>query len=191
MTDVNGDGINNESASQGINGLNVELYSVGLDNTQGTSDDQLLQTTTTANNTNGNPGYYAFKICSNGSYYIKFPTAANSNSQLTTQTTTAATDNNSDAGIADGLSPVFAIDPSGSGVAKNNSTIDAGYISLLSLGNLVWQDADRDGTKDITESGLDGATVYLYQDADNNGTPDGNALSTTTTSNGACMYLMG
>ncbi|MBK8685483.1 MAG: hypothetical protein IPN26_11060 [Bacteroidetes bacterium] len=189
--DVNGDGINNEAASQGINGVTVELYSVGTDNQQGTNDDQLIASTTTANNNAGNPGYYGFKICNSGDYYVKFPTATNSNNQLTTQTATAATDNNSDANNSDGMSPVFNINTNGAGVAKDNTTIDAGYISLMSLGNLVWNDLDRDGIKDLNESGIDGAVVYLYTDNNNDGSADGPSIANVTTSNGGLYVFDG
>ncbi|QLH46273.1 MAG: hypothetical protein HWD58_11960 [Bacteroidota bacterium] len=60
--DVNGDGIFNEAASEGINGVNVELWSVGTDNTQGTNDDVLVQSTVTSTQS-GAPGQYNFKIC--------------------------------------------------------------------------------------------------------------------------------
>ncbi len=62
-----------------------------------------------------------------GDYYIKFPTTYVSK-VLTAQTTTAATDNNSDANATTGVSPTFTINISGTGTAKDNPTIDAGYI---------------------------------------------------------------
>jgi hypothetical protein len=190
-SDLNGDGINNEAASQGINGVTVELYNLGTDNQQGTNDDQLVASTATANNGAGNPGYYGFKICNSGDYYVKFPTSTSSNNQLTTQTASAGTDNNSDANVTTGMSPVFNINTAGSGIAKDNNTIDAGFVSYLSLGNLVWNDLDRDGNKDANESGVDGAVVYLYADVNNDGTPDGPSISTVTTSNGGQYVFNG
>ncbi|QLH46274.1 MAG: hypothetical protein HWD58_11965 [Bacteroidota bacterium] len=119
---------------------------------------------------------------------MKFPTSTNANNTLTTQTTTAGTDNNSDANTSNGMSPVFTINTAGTGVAKNNPTIDAGFVSYLSLGNQVWIDADRDGIKDAGESGLAGATVYLYADANNDGSPDGPAVASTS-SNSSGYYV--
>jgi len=186
--DLNADGINNEAASNGINGVSVQLYSVGLDLIQGTTDDQLIGTTTTANNL-GNPGYYKFVICNDGDYYVSFPLSTSVNDTLTTQTPTVATDNNSDANLITGFSPVFTIITNGIGVAKDNNTIDAGYVQSLSLGNLVWNDLNKNGLKEASEVGLPGATVTLYTDTNNDGVPDGASIATVTTnSNGNYIF---
>jgi hypothetical protein len=185
---LNADGLNNEPASAGINGVTVELYSVGLDLTQGTTDDVLVGTTTTANS-GLNPGYYKFIICNDGSYYVKFPLSTNPNDTLTVQTSTPGADNNSDANVTTGWSPVFVINTLGSGVSKDNNTIDAGYIQSISLGNLVWIDANRNGVLDNMETGMDGAIVTLYTDNNNDGQPDGAAIaSTTTNANGLYVF---
>ncbi|WP_313913793.1 GEVED domain-containing protein [Tahibacter sp.] len=55
---------------------------------------------------------------------------------------------------------------------------------ILSLGNLVWNDRDNDGTVDAGEPGLAGIAVALYADSDNNGVPDGAAVATTSTNAG-------
>lgn len=127
-TDTNGNGLNDEAASAGINGLTVELWN----NTTNT----LVGTTTTASNA-GNPGYYQFCVTSTDSYYVKFPIVNGTGRGLTIQTTTAATDNNSDAHITTGQSPVFTLNVSGIGTAKNNMTIDAGYKAPCPTGNCV------------------------------------------------------
>jgi hypothetical protein len=114
--DANRDGINNEPTTAGINGIIVELWN--------STTNTLVSSTTTANN-GANPGYYNFAL-GDGNYYIKFPTANGSNT-LTTPTLTAGTDNNSDANITTGQSPVFTISVNGTGFAKDNPTIDAGY----------------------------------------------------------------
>ena len=54
-------------------------------------------------------------------------------------------------------------------------------ISPLSLGNLVWFDANSNGIKDATEKGLPNYTVKLYADANNDNTPDGVAISSAIT----------
>ncbi len=115
--DANSNGINDEPASAGLNGIRVELWSVALN--------QLVAETFTAS-VNGNPGYYNFIIFDSGNYFVKFPINHGSRA-LTTQTTTAATDNNSDANPTTGQSPIFTIDVLGQGVAKHNPTIDAGF----------------------------------------------------------------
>jgi uncharacterized repeat protein (TIGR01451 family) len=120
--DINKNGLNDEPTSAGINGLTVELYQ---DNGSGTFN--LIATTTTANDGAGNAGYYNFAGLGSWNYYVKFPTASGTYT-LTTQTPTAATNNNSDANTATGQSPIFALNASGTGVLKNNMTIDAGYV---------------------------------------------------------------
>ncbi len=51
----------------------------------------------------------------------------------------------------------------------------------LTLGNLVWLDANGNNVKDATEPGVPNATVKLYADANNDNLADGAALATTTT----------
>ena len=51
----------------------------------------------------------------------------------------------------------------------------------LSLGNLVWLDANANGIKDANEPGVPNATVYLHADANNDNVVDGGPLATTTT----------
>ncbi|MFY7887152.1 MAG: SdrD B-like domain-containing protein, partial [Dolichospermum sp.] len=158
--DNNKDGLQNEPASNGINGVTVELYK---ETTPGNFT--LVGTTTTANDGSGNPGYYNFNVYTSGNYKVKFPTTTSGNS-LTTQTATAATNGNSDANVADGFSPVVVMNVSGTGVAKNNPTIDAGYITPVgSLGNYVWYDDNNDGLQNEPSSnGVNGVKVYLYKE---------------------------
>jgi hypothetical protein len=69
-----------------------------------------------------------------------------------------------------------------------NETVDFGFYQALSLGNLVFIDTNNSGARDGEEAGLDGVTVSLYRDANNDGTPDGVAITTTQTANGG-QYL--
>lgn len=127
--DVNGNGLQDDGANTGLNGVTVHLWSAGADGVAGGGDDYIVNTTTTANNTSVNPGYYNFIIEVSGNYFVQFPTSYSTYS-LTTQTATAATDNNSDPNTNTGYSPVFTINIAGSGTAKDNPTIDAGYKCL-------------------------------------------------------------
>ena len=68
------------------------------------------------------------------------------------------------------------------GCALIDSISVRGYCEF-DLGDYVWVDTDGDGIQDGSESGLNGVTVNLYEDFDNNGSPDGAAISTTTTAN--------
>ena len=51
---------------------------------------------------------------------------------------------------------------------------------LVSLGNFVWLDSDRDGIQDEGEPGIEGVVLTLYA-ADANGDPTGGPLATTET----------
>lgn len=61
-------------------------------------------------------------------------------------------------------------------------------INVMKLGNLVWSDTNLNGVKDANESGVPNATVKLYKDDDNDNTPDGAAIATTTT-NSSGIYM--
>ena len=57
--------------------------------------------------------------------------------------------------------------------------------SLVTLGNLVWNDANGNGIREAYEAGVGGVTVKLYADNDANNLPDGpgngTVIATTTT----------
>jgi protocatechuate 3,4-dioxygenase beta subunit len=151
--DSNRNGLYDEASSAGINGVNVELWNA--------TTNTLVSSTSTANNGLGNSGYYSFSVCTSGDYFVKFPSMSGIN-PLTTQTPTAGTDNNSDANTTTGNSPIFTIDVNGTGLAKDNNTIDAGYkIPTACLGNYVWNDANHDGIQNNGEVGVSGVTVSL------------------------------
>ncbi len=66
----------------------------------------------------------------------------------------------------------------------NNPDVDFGYLptGTGSIGNLVWNDVNNDGLKDVSESGIDGVTVELYRSGQIPGTDT--PFATTTTSGG-------
>ncbi len=182
--DTDGNGLQNEPAAQGLNGVTVELWH-STDNVVGGVDDSFVTAQTTANGTNGRPGYYLFQHLNNGNYYIKFQKNIAGTVGFTTQNATANTDNNSDAD-ANGVSPIVTINIQTGGVAKDNLTIDAGYNPEATLGDYTWIDANRDGKQDATESPLPGVKVRLYR-ADAIGT--GRALIDSTATNAFGYYL--
>ncbi len=71
-----------------------------------------------------------------------------------------------------------------------DTTVDVG-VHTMSLGNLVWNDLNNDGVKDAGEPGIDGVTVRLYDDANQDGIPDGTPRATETTSNGGHYLFAG
>ncbi len=68
-----------------------------------------------------------------------------------------------------------------------SDTIDAVLLAapcIQNLGNQVWVDTNVDGILNGTESGIDNVDVYLYEDNDYNGVPDGAAVSSAVTAGG-------
>ncbi|MGL6073567.1 MAG: SdrD B-like domain-containing protein [Fimbriiglobus sp.] len=74
----------------------------------------------------------------------------------------------------------------------NVHTFDTGFGSQLSIGNVVWNDLNNNGTLDGAEVGISGVAVNLYFDADNNGTITGAEATTpfkSTVTTGGGLYL--
>ena len=59
------------------------------------------------------------------------------------------------------------------------------------IGDVVWTDSNADGIQDGSESGLDGVSVNIYEDANQDGNPDGAVLQTTTTTGGGNYSFTG
>ncbi len=60
---------------------------------------------------------------------------------------------------------------------------------MLSVGNLVWLDVNKNGIKEATESGLAGVTLQIIKDNDGDGINDGDFTPLTTTTNVNGNYL--
>ena len=130
--DVNNDGIQNEAAEYGINGVKVTLY-----NSTGT---QVGIPVFTDNDFGGNPGYYFFSDINPGSYYVEVtpPTGQVFTTQFAGLPGTPNTDSNVDSA---GRSNPFAV---ASGV--DNLSIDAGLRPIdLSLTGTVSNSAPAVG----------------------------------------------
>ena len=66
---------------------------------------------------------------------------------------------------------------------RDDLTIDFGFIQPGALGNLVWNDTNRNGVQDAGETGVPGVVVALYSTVTNS------VITTTTTdSNGAFLF---
>ncbi len=70
---------------------------------------------------------------------------------------------------------------------RSNTTVDFGFYTMT-LGNLVWFDANDNGIVDGTEAGLDGVTLYLFPAGGNLAGPP---LATTVTANGGLYSFPG
>jgi len=73
------------------------------------------------------------------------------------------------------------------------TTVDFAFNPIeVSIGNLVWNDVDNDGVVDIGESGIANVAVWLYYDANSNGTIDASEMITahrTTTTSAQGLYI--
>jgi SdrD B-like domain/Secretion system C-terminal sorting domain len=166
--DDNEDGIQNEPATRGINGVSVELNNAGADGNIGTGDDFFETTTVTTNNAAGEPGYYLFANLNTGVYYVRFPTTVPGAAGLRPQTTAINADNDSDADPITGVSKPIRIDVfAGVIILKDNPTIDAGYKADTQVGDFVWLDTNKDGLQDAGEAGIPNVFVYLIRASDN------------------------
>ncbi len=181
----------------GLNGVTVRLY---------TSGGALVTTTTTAGG-----GLYGFANLAPGDYYVEIVPPANTCSSTGTAgsatgpyegtpgTQPPDPDNNVDNddngyGVGTCGQPGYVIRTSpvtltsgaepttdGDSNANSNLTLDFGLTPAVSLGNLVWVDADNNGVVNGAEAGLDGVAVRLY-------TSTGTLITSTTTAGGG-LYL--
>jgi len=161
-TDADGDFADGDA---GLAGAGITLYTDP--NGDGSPSDGLpyaLPVTTTAS------GTYSFTNVPPGSYVVVETDPAGFVS-------TADISNPNDNRIPVALAA--AQTSSGNDFLDTDNTDD-----LAALGNLVWSDANRDGTYDVGETGIDGVTVELYRSSQTPGT-DRPYLSTTTSGGGA------
>ncbi|WP_160396340.1 SdrD B-like domain-containing protein [Paenibacillus sp. MMS18-CY102] len=152
--DVNGNGINDEAAAQGTNGLTIELY----DET-GTT---LLATDVTKNKGGdpAKPGYYEFDGLLPKKYKIKFPLEDASGNIITFKNRGSDTKLDSNAN-ANGFSDVIDLK-----LGQINFTIDAGYVQPVSIGDYVWEDLNDNGVQNAGEPAVSGVTVKLLNSSD-------------------------
>ncbi len=158
--DGNNNGQQGDGAASGLNGVTVNLY---------TGAGAFVATTTTANDTSNNPGYYLFKDLVPGSYKVEFVKPAG---YAFTTADQGADATDSDADTTTGMTIPTTLDS-----GENDLTWDAGLVQLASLGDYVWVDGNNNGQQgDGAASGLNGVTVNLYTGA-------GAFVATTTTAN--------
>ena len=140
--DLNANGIQ-DAGEPGIALVTVELHKC--------CDDSLVGSTTTDAN-----GKYLFTDVYHGSYYIKFTLLNGYTFSLQDQ----GTDNkfDSDANAAGVTACTYLYD-------SDDRTWDAGmYLQPASVGDFVWNDANKNGIQDDGESsGIYGVTVNLYK----------------------------
>ncbi|MDB6076197.1 MAG: putative Ig protein, partial [Verrucomicrobiaceae bacterium] len=187
--DLNNDA-NQAATETGVGGAQVTLKGLGADGLPYTADD----TTVAGPTTTGVTGNYTFSGLAPGNYYVVLspPTSYPQSSGTPTDADNAVDKDNN------GLQPggrstqirTHVINlalgqetiADGDGNPDTDLTIDIGLWSGVTLGNLVWYDADNNGVRGTVaaEPGISGIAVDLLAAADNTV-----VASTTTDSNGA------
>ena len=166
--DRNKDGEQNESADNGINGVQVTLYKDNGDGIASIAQDEVVATTLTKNNVDGYPGYYLFDDIKSGQYFVRFSDLPINADGFTTQGATGTTDPADSDPNNKGLTEIISLE-----IGDNDLSWDAGIIkkpSVLALGNRVWLDENRNGTYNAgEEKGIDGVKVNLYWDVNGDG----------------------
>ena len=184
--DYNGNGIQDESPYDGVNGVTVGLY---IDNGNGVADaaDTLISTLATADDVNGFPGYYRFDGLAPGvPYYVGF-TAPSIATGFTNVNVGADDTVDSDANQTTGYGAIVTLV-----AGQYDPTHDAGILlpnGGLSLGNQVWLELADNGIFEPQngEVGINNVRLSLYLDANNDGIPALNeyaGATTTFTANG-------
>lgn len=159
--DTDRDGIQDAGETAGLDGVLVTLYD-GAGNA--------IATTTTAGG-----GLYSFTGLFPGTYSVGFarPNGYGFSPQDAAGSTEA---NDSDVNILTGRTANVTLV-----AGQTNNDLDAGVFLSVAVGNRVWNDANNNGIFDTGEAAIAGATVNLYLDNNNDGTPDGAAVRTVLT----------
>ncbi|MCB9278056.1 MAG: carboxypeptidase regulatory-like domain-containing protein [Lewinellaceae bacterium] len=158
--DTDGDGLQ-DSGEPGVSGVTVNLKDAG---------GNVIATTTTDGN-----GYYHFTGLVPGTYSVQFVLPGGYEFTQLNQGGDESLDSDADATM-NGMTNTVTL-----ASGDNYEDLDAGLYQPASLGDYVWEDLDGDGQQDSGEPGISGVTVSLYEDANNDGTPDGAPIATTTT----------
>lgn len=149
-----------DAGETGLAGVTVTLR---------TADDTQVATTTTDAD-----GRYLFSDLLPGDYYVVFGDLPG---YSFTQQDQGSDDSDSDADPASGKGAVLSLGP-----GEDDLTWDAGLVRLASLGDLVWNDTNRNGLQDAGEIGIGGVSVTLYG-------AGGDIVATTTTAgNGSYAF---
>ncbi len=122
-------------------------------------------------------GFYAFADLAFQSYTVKI-TYPSGYAPTKTGAGTSATDSSTNSATSAVLSLLAPVD----------MTLDFGVVPMVSLGDFVWVDTDRDGLQDAGEPGIPGVTLAL-QYADGTPVLDASSNPVTTTTNGDGEYL--
>jgi protocatechuate 3,4-dioxygenase beta subunit len=165
--DADGDGIQ-DATETGLGGVTVQLF---LDANNDCIADGAAVATTTTNAS----GFYQFTGLAAGNYLVQFPNIAGYFPSPANQ----GSDDTKDSDIDPNTGKVCGVSLA---AGQNRTDIDAGYCpQTLALGDRVFLDTNNNGFREDAEVGIQGLTVRLYRDANNDNVADGAAIASTTT----------
>ncbi len=148
--DANGNGIQDEGAGYGINGVTVRLYKDDGDNTfEPGTDDTLVATQVTAGD-----GAYDFTMLHAGTYWVDVD-----------ETSTALAGYTFISGSQSGPEPHLVTVNYG----DDYNNADFGYAGKGTISGTVFYDWNKNGSQDAGENGIGGVEVCLYKDVNGNG----------------------
>ena len=213
FNDANNNGIHDVNEF-GIQGLQLSLFTVGIDGIRGTADDSLVNVTTTDAN-----GKYLFTGLDNGIYYVKFIAPTN----MLSSTGNGITDisgsgffepsfsntNDEDHGTLMAGTKMILSNPikltlnanpvnDGDTDANTNLSIDFGVYKptlpncagKLIIGNLIWLDENNNGIVDNGEKGYPGVNILLHlANKNNNGILVDSVIANTVSDSLGAYYF--
>ncbi|NJM36490.1 MAG: hypothetical protein HC845_00655 [Akkermansiaceae bacterium] len=198
FNDLNSDGQYASGTDATLGGVLVELFKStpgGLVPALDVFNNAVTSVTTPST------GIYNFTNLPKGDYVVRFtPPAGFRNTTVPADPDPDTNSSNTDSNIQPVVgqsyfqTPVFALmedsEPITDGDTDNDSdlSVDAGFVQVISLGDLVFMDSNNNGVFDsATEMGINGVAVQLLFDADNNGSIAGaetTPIATTSTVSG-------
>ncbi|MDB6116236.1 MAG: hypothetical protein JWO08_17, partial [Verrucomicrobiaceae bacterium] len=192
-----------DAGETGLAGAVVQLYRSGADNLVNTADDVAVGSSFTTSAS----GTYNFTNIPPGNYYVKVnPPAGWRLTGGTPVTSDNRVDNDNNGSQPAGAntpaySPIInladAAEPSNDGDSDTNTdwTVDFGFWTGFTVGNLVWNDLNSDGIyQSVSEAGVAGITVELVNPGSDNavggsgGAADSVVVTTTTDSFGLYSF---
>jgi hypothetical protein len=190
--DNNANGIQ-DSGEPGVPGVRVALYNTAgqpVTNTVIIAGMPTVVPVTTLTDANGIYNFYG--LTPNTNYTVRLDNTANFNNGgpldnyvLTTTNAGANDEIDSDAALGNVAGSMVLNMPQilSPTLAANTitNTYDFGFYQPASIGNYVWYDLDKEGDQDLTETGVSGVTVQLYNQA--------GTLVASTTTNTSGFYL--
>ncbi len=199
-SDVNNNGVR-DAGELGIGGVTVQLYTT-TNNVAGDADDVLYSGGTNFVTTSAS-GIFSFTNIAPGKYVLKVTPPAGYATGGTPDTADNGEDNDNNGSQPGGpgtvvYSPVITLTPNAEpitdGDTNRNSdlSVDFGLFTGITLGNLVWNDADNNGLKATGETGVNAVTVELLTPGADNAVggsgPDEDTVVQTAVTNSSGAY---